>query len=469
MNELDNQFFYKVFNCNDLFFHICKYLNSIYDLVKIITLNKQTIDLKKTFKKCLTEYIMKPNLSTLLKEMLYISFDDFTNCLLKKYGLVLSGSTILWSICGPYWAHNNKLYNSNDGFTNFESHHDDLKRYPNDFDLYINTSIIPDYNENIDFIKEMKKLGFILVTNNFIEVNKFLVKLLKSMTYIEESQFIKTITTPIIFDTFINEFKSLQLYNTNDLVDIIDGLDISKKKINKCYNFIFKYRILIIHILTYLCCDFDYKIFGIFRFIKKKQLTLNKFYCANIQIMLNDNYLIKFENYDFQFLKSYLIMGHNNNYEFQFNNSLKSIIMINSNNKKEPYIDTSAYYSPNNSHICLNNKCNIKYTIEEFDFDNYRTNAITIMKNAIIRQLKYSARGFNCLNTYFQTNNNEIWFIYDFYLNTIPESRILCGEKILLKLISQCTETQIAIKNCFFMEKYDITYFKDDGKEKENK
>ena len=49
MNELNNQYFYKVFNCNDLIFHICKYLNSIYDLVKIITLNKQTIDLKKTF------------------------------------------------------------------------------------------------------------------------------------------------------------------------------------------------------------------------------------------------------------------------------------------------------------------------------------------------------------------------------------------------------------------------------------
>jgi hypothetical protein len=142
--------------------------------------------------------------------------------------------------------------------------------------------------------------------------------------------------------------------------------------------------------------------------------------------------------------------------------------MINSNNKKKPYIDTSAYYLPNISHICLNNKCNIKYTIEEFNnFNKYRTKAITIMKNAIIRQLKYSARGFNCLDTYFQTYNDEIWFIYDFYLNTIPESRILCGENILLKLISQCTETQIAIKNCFFMEKYNITYIKDD--EKENK
>ena len=464
MNELDNQYFYKVFNCNDIIFHICKYLNSIYDLVKIITLNKQTIDLNKSFITILIKYIMKPNLSTLFKEKLNFSFDDFTKTLLKKYGLVLSGSTILWSICGPYWAHNNKLYNSNDGYASFESHQDDLKSYPNDFDLYINTSIIPDYNENIDFIKEMKNLGFILITNNYFEVNNFLIKLLKSMTYIMESQFIKQKTTPIILDTFISELKSLPLYNRNE-VDITTKTN----EIKKCYNFIFKYRILIIHILTYLCCDFNYKYYGIFRFIKKIAITKKKYFCTNIQIILNDNYSIEFENYDFQFLKSYLIMKHNNNYEFKFNNSLKSIIMINSNNKKEPYIDTTAYYSPNNSHICLNNKCNIKYSIEQSDFNNYRTTVITIMKNAIIRQLKYSARGFNCLDTYFQINNDEIWFIYDFYLNTIPESRIFSGEKSLFKLISQCTETQIAIKNCFYMGKYDITYIKNDERHEEDK
>ena len=461
---MDNQYFYKVFNCDDLFFHICKYLNSIYDLVKIITLNKQTIDLKKDFKTILTEYIMKPNLSTLFKEKLNFSFDDFTVSLLKKYGLVLSGSSILWSICGPYWAHNNKLYNSNDGYASFESHQDDLNSYPNDFDLYINTSIIPDYNENIDFIEEMKKLGFILITNNFFEVNKFLENFSKSMKNIVESQFIKEQTTPIILNNFLSELNSLPLYDINT-VDITT----KKKNMKKCYNFIFKYRILIINILTYLCCEFCYKYYGIFRFKKKISITKKKYFYTNIQIMINDNYSIKFENYDFQFLKSYLIMKHNNNYEFQFNNSLKSIIMINTNNKKEPYIDTTAYYSPNNSHICLNNKCNIKYTIETSNFKTYQNTAIRIIKHAIIRQLKYSARGFNCLDTYFQTNNEDIWFIYDFYLNTIPESRVFCGEKILFKLISHCSETQIAIKNCFFMEKYNITYVKDDEKEKENK
>jgi hypothetical protein len=76
MNNFDNQYFYKVFNCNDMYIHICEYLNSIYDLVKIITLNKETIDLKKKFKKCLTEYIMKPNLCTLLKTKLNFSFND---------------------------------------------------------------------------------------------------------------------------------------------------------------------------------------------------------------------------------------------------------------------------------------------------------------------------------------------------------------------------------------------------------
>jgi len=459
MNSYESKCFYTILNCNDIFFHICEYLNSIYDLVKIIILNKQTLQLQKEFKNILTQYIIKPNLCTLLKEKLNVSIDDFTKNLLQKYGLVLSGSTILWCICGPFWAHNNKIYNSNDGFTNFESHQDDLKSYPNDFDLYINTSIIPDYNENIDFISEMKNKGFILISNNYIEVKTFLKKLLHFMTNVITSELIKQNNIPMIFYIFFNELKSLPLS---------ENIILTTKETNKWYNLIYKYRILIIHILTLLKCDFDYKFFGIFRFVKKIAITKKKYFCTNIQIILNDSYSVKFNNYDFQFLKSFLIMEHNNCYKFQFNNSLKSIIMINSNNKKEPYIHTSSYYLPNKSHICLNDKCNIKYTIKASDFNKYREKVIKNMIHAITRQLKYSARGFNCLDLYFQTNNNEIWFIYDFYLNTIPLKRIECGKQILYKLISECTNTQIAIKDVYIMEKYNITLIKDDGVVKEN-
>jgi hypothetical protein len=202
--------------------------------------------------------------------------------------------------------------------------------------------------------------------------------------------------------------------------------------------------------------------------MKKIAITKKKYFCTNVQIILNDNYTIQFENYDFQFLKSYLTMEIDNNYKFHFNNSLKSIIMINSNNKKEPYIHTSAYYLQNNSHICLNNKCNIKYTIQLSDFNKYRNKVIKNMIQAITRQLKYSARGFNCLDTYFQINNNDIWFIYDFYLDTIPEQRIDCGKRLLNKLISECSNTQIAIKDCFLMEKYNITLIENNNNGEKN-
>ena len=97
-------------------------------------------------------------------------------------------------------------------------------------------------------------------------------------------------------------------------------------------------------------------------------------------------------------------MENNSKYEFHFNNSLNSIIMINSNNKNKPYIHNSAISLPNQSQVCFNKICNIKYSIKYDNLKEYRNFVIKYMIDALVRQLKYSSRGFNCLNNYFEIN-----------------------------------------------------------------
>ena len=266
------------------------------------------------------------------------------------------------------------------------------------------------------------------------------------------SEFLSKMSIPyILLDTFIIELNGLSNYSSN------------VKNKNKCYNLIFKYRILIMKILN---IEFDFDYFVVFRFIKKIKVGKNKYVCNNIQIIFNDNYSVKFENYDFQFLKSYLLMENNSKYEFHFNNSLNSIIMINSNNKNKPYIHNSAISLPNQSQVCFNKICNIKYSIKYDNLKEYRNFVIKYMIDALVRQLKYSSRGFNCLNNYFEINYNEIWFIYDFYINT--ENRVNIGKQCLYKLISQCFDTQIAISNCYIVEKFNIEFNKNTDYDKTN-
>ena len=451
IKEYNNPYFYKVLDIDYLLIDICEYFDSVYDLVRLITLNNTTLELKNKFSKLLTECIMKRNLSILFEKHLKMSFDKFIKNIIQKFGLVLSGSSILWSICGQFWGRQKNLgIKYTDGYENFDSHKDIITSFPNDFDLYINTDkdSTNNFKKNFNFLKEMSKMGFkLLCSTNNKELKRFLRSLQNLVSKVIGSDFFNMIKIPPLFYIFLKELRSIEVDKIN-------------QNIEKCYNILFKYRIIIISFLKQCNCQFDYDLFGIFRFTKKINIGGGKFSYTNVQIILNDDFSNGFNNFDFQFLKSYLVASHNTNYQFIFNNSLSSILSINQNNQTKPYIHGTANRSPKKSHICFNEICNIKYSINTSyrSLKYYKRYAIKYMTDAIIRQLKYSSRGFNCLSKYLQLHWEDIWFIYDFYLARNENT----ARGMIFDLINKIAHKSIC--DCYLSQKYTITTSNDDDK-----
>ena len=108
--------------------------------------------------------------------------------------------------------------------------------------------------------------------------------------------------------------------------------------------------------------------------------------------------------------------------------------------------------------LCNNIICNIKFSILECgNINEYRYIAIHYIKKSILRCLKYSARGFNCLDAYFQNNYHTIWFIYHFYLKNSSELMYQRGLSRIFQLIFQ--HARVAIHDCYYVWKYDIINF----------
>jgi hypothetical protein len=229
-------------------------------------------------------------------------------------------------------------------------------------------------------------------------------------------------------------------------------------------NVLFKYRKLLLYIDKNVQLNLGYEIstFSVFRFSKKIKISDDRYTYTNVQIILNNNYSIQFDNYDFQFLKSYYTVTSYNknemNCQVYYNNSLKSIIMINENNKQQPYIHCTSYYYPNQSIVCNNQICSIKFSIFQSSINSYRYIAISYIRKAILRCMKYSSRGFNCFDLYFQNNYETIWYIYHFYLKN--ELRYNTGLTQISQLIFK--HARLAIYDCFYVMKYDIILNNDD-------
>ena len=90
---------------------VSKYFSNIYDLLSLFYVNKTVLKHFNLMFYPLLETIIKNNLGHILTRKLNISYIDFEYNILKKLGLVLSGSSMLLAICGKNWAHNNNNFN----------------------------------------------------------------------------------------------------------------------------------------------------------------------------------------------------------------------------------------------------------------------------------------------------------------------------------------------------------------------
>ena len=91
--------------------NVAQYFDNIYDLLTLFLINKSMkVHLEKMFYPLL-QTIIENNLKIIINDKLNLTYTDFKIGILNKLGLVLSGSTMLLSICGNKWAHNNNTFN----------------------------------------------------------------------------------------------------------------------------------------------------------------------------------------------------------------------------------------------------------------------------------------------------------------------------------------------------------------------
>ena len=129
--------------------NVAQYFDNIYDLLTLFLINKSMKGHMNIMFYPLLHTIIENNLKHIIEKKLKLSFYEFKNGILKKLGLVLSGSTMLLSICGNKWAHHKNTL-SNFNINSNKINKNIIKKLFNDreftniknninFNLYINT------------------------------------------------------------------------------------------------------------------------------------------------------------------------------------------------------------------------------------------------------------------------------------------------------------------------------------------
>jgi hypothetical protein len=112
--------------------------------------------------KRLIRLISEGNLNLLIRHQLNLSYNNFKNKFLLPFGLVLSGSTMLYDICGKNWGNhstNNIINEQNQIFTTEQKQFIEsnmIDKEPDDYDLYINNSSFISLNKTSNDIEIFK-------------------------------------------------------------------------------------------------------------------------------------------------------------------------------------------------------------------------------------------------------------------------------------------------------------------------
>jgi len=448
-----NHTFNTVINNKYLLINICDYLDSIYDLIVFFVLNREIFEFSQDFgKHLLKETIVTNNLKRLISHTVNITYDSFINIFFNKFNLVLSGSSILWCICGPKWGFckncNIKYENTFQNYDNDENY----ITYPDDFDFYINCdyeyNCISEEDINIpiyDLMGELKSINFYIDASEYGFTTKEIFTNCKNIYKI-----INGLTKQSKYSSLILKYKLLLMSFLNELQKIINmnfvigDESFTWNDCNMFFNILYSYRYILIKFESELNMNGSYELFGKFPVLKLREekgiLNLPNKPIAKIQIIFNTNHKIKFDNYDFDFLKSYVQYNKNNKkLSILFNNSIKSIIKRNENNTNKIYRHISAFHNTNPVQVlCCLSSFSILYLIK---YNNHRKKQYIqklafYIAQSIYRKMKYSSRGFNCLNidtVMFDKFNLSV--IYNQYFNHQSKSMRQKGITMLMTKI----------------------------------
>jgi len=379
---------------------IAKYFNSIYDLVSFFHLNKIIHNYFNILFFPLLQSLIQFNLKVIINDNLSILFDDFENLLMKKLGLILSGSAMLNAICGENWAyHNSNFIKQNQILTKQKINKSIYKKHKCkklfDLNLFVNTSLIQQNNYKLSEILQILNIEY---DYEFPRDDKVV-------------NFVKT------YKKYLRSIHLLNIQNKKDenfyyllnkeYLKIIDEYmtDINPNKmklVKNFFDFIFKWLKELEEFN-----ELFYKQFNGIRllpyFIREKNghLVL-KLYKYNkignkcfLNISMDMNWKSKINKMDFEFLKLYW-NPLDNLKPVYFNNSLYSILCKNYNNYNKIYIHNSAFWDESNI-MKLNFNNPIILSFKSNNINIYFEVCAYYIWQSYCRKLKYFLRGFYCL------------------------------------------------------------------------
>jgi len=357
--------------------------------------------------KRLLRQISEGNLNILMKNQLNLSYDSFKKTVLLQYGLVLSGSTMLYSICGKNWGFHKTSNNINliPSYENVFSEHqikfindNNINKSPDDYDLYINTSkelIIPRELISIDFS----------ITNEL--ENKFQFYLDYSIDAVDDQ--IHFLVVHIQNLSNIELSKSMLSNICGKKITDIGNIIIYKNMSNlkRIFDVMYNYRFEIMNTYS-LLHDVNNEYYNKINIMRLSHYSTYYKKKIKLQIIYNNEYETKFNNYDFKFLKTYLDpLTENLNGGINYNNSLKSIISRNNINKLDPYKHVTSTINPDKQVLCKSRFPILLTANFNYHKASFISSLTKFVSSGLMRSLKYSSRGFNCMNgltDYYSTN-----------------------------------------------------------------
>jgi hypothetical protein len=379
-------------------FEILSYFDSIFDYKSLILTNKSIMYLINKNKR-LIRLISEGNLNLLINHQLNLSYIDFKNKFLLPFGLVLSGSTMLYSICGKNWGFHKTNNNSNlvPLYENVFSeeqikfiHDNNINKTPDDYDLYINTSeelTIPTRHlicNNFSITDELEKNFQFHLDYTFPSAEEQIHYLIAHIQNLRDIGLCKIMLSTICGET-VNDIGNIRIFKT---------ISTLKRIFDVMYNY--RYEILSSYSLLHDVNNQYYNKINIMRLYHYSKYYKKK---VKLQIIFNNEYETKFNNYDFKFLKTYLDpVTENLNGGINYNDSLKSILSRNDINKMDPYKHVSSTINPDKQILCRSKFPVLLATNYDYNKTTFVASLIEMVKSGLIRSLKYSSRGFNCMH-----------------------------------------------------------------------
>lgn len=401
-----------------IFMEILSYFDCIYDFKLLLLTSKTNLNLLLENKRFI-RVICEGNLNRLMTNQLNMSYKDFKMKLLSPFQLVLSGSTMLYSICGEKWG----FYSTNKPDENllpdYENTFSDeqlkfvrdnnIHMEPDDYDLYINTSPdLVDYYYSLDaklprtlidafsITKELKKMN-IFIDYKFPPEEDIHYLIVHIQNLQDKQLSLKMLST-------------ICKVNLSDVYDVTD--DNSMEFLEQIFDVMYNYRFELLSTYSDLQ-DINneyYNKINVMRLYYNNEITNKK---IKLQIIFNNEFETKFNNYDFKFLKTYLDPTTEKlNGGINYNGSLKAILCRNNDNNLLPYKHFSSKINPGKQITCSSRfpvVFSTNYVNRKCIFTSKMSNILLI---CLMRCLKYSSRGFNCMNGLIEYANHNLPNMY---------------------------------------------------------